>query len=106
MSPYLYLQHSIVYRSGITAQHRDVGDRTPWVEVDGENGFVRICFRISSAGGGTTFVEVKIGKEDLPAILGRIAAEMPEIASAFLELAATADKRMAKPLDDAQKPLS
>jgi len=98
------LNNSRIFRGGITASELSLvpGDYEATINpLDFE--ILHVQFDLASKGGGTTSVLLKIGKNDLKAIMKEIARKMPESASIFLDCAAVANRKNLELLKQARK---
>jgi hypothetical protein len=84
------LQHTVIFRSGATAKRHSFETNECSFFVKPEVNSLNIEFKLNSKGGGVTEVRVCIGVQDLPAILKRIAEEIPQSAVALSAASATA----------------
>ena len=84
------LQHTKIFRSGATAKTHNFETNACDFYVDPTTKSLAINFQLKSKGGGVTEVRAAIGVQDLPAILKRIAEEIPESAVALSAASATA----------------
>lgn len=89
----LTLEHSTVYRGGVTANAMVLETRKCSAEVDLNSATLDLRFRMASKGGGTTRVLLEVGFEDVAQILEEMAREVPEFSSVLMRCASTASER-------------
>ena len=97
------LNHSKVYRGGVTARSYSRENSQCSASVDARDGTLQIQFYLASKGGGTTQVLLQIGKEDFQAIIMEFASSQPESAGILLDCAAIAYKKNLELLESARK---
>ena len=72
------LTHSKVYRAGITAEVLKHETNDCSFHANKSERALEFHFNLASKGGGVTSVLLRIGKDDLPAILEAVANAMPD----------------------------
>jgi|SRR5262245_10125732 len=87
------LEHTKIYRGGITSPYETYETDQCTTKADQEDGALYIRFEIDSKGGGITVVRLKIGKDDFRAIFEDIAREIPESLGVFLDCASIAHRK-------------
>jgi hypothetical protein len=92
------LQHTSIYRGGATAQYNLFETDNCKLRINPHEQLVMSGFQLASKGGGITDVELKVGLEDIPAILHALAEAIPESATILADVAASAIKRNAESL--------
>ena len=99
----LSLKHSKIYRGGVTSPDLSFETSSCSARVNTIEATLEIQFNIASKGGGSTRVSVRIGREDLPAILEEIARKMPESVGALSDCAAIANRQNLEALEEARR---
>lgn len=97
------LEHSKVYRAGVTAQYLNIETSDCSFHVNASDKTLDLRFHLASKGGGTTSVLFQIGMDDLPAILEAIASAMPESVGTLSHCAALANKKLLEQLIEARR---
>lgn len=97
------LQHTKIYRGGITAQHLNIETSDCTFNANASDKALDLRFYLASKGGGTTSVLFRLGLADLPAILAAIASSLPESITAFSSAAAIANAKVLEQLTEARR---
>jgi hypothetical protein len=79
------LQHSVVWRGGVTA--RDFSGKTQTISSDITPHGLEIAFELPSKGGGTTYISLTVGRDDLRSILKELATKLPTLADSLADAA-------------------
>ena len=97
------LKHSKVYRAGVTANHLNIETSECSFHANTSDKSLDLRFLLASKGGGTTSVLLRLGLDDLPAVLGAIAAALPESVGALSSAAAIANAKVLEQLAEARR---
>jgi hypothetical protein len=97
------LEHTKIYRGGVTAPRITMETRECSFNTNISERAFDFRFRLASKGGGTTFVLLQIGLDDLPLILEGIAGAMPESVGTLSDCAALANKKILEKLTEARR---
>jgi hypothetical protein len=97
------LEHTKIYRGGITAPYLTIETRDCTFNTNISERALDLRFQLASKGGGTTSVLLQIGLDDLPLILEAIASAMPESVGTLSDCAALANKKNLEQLTEARR---
>src|SRR6185369_12569909 len=97
------LEHSKVFRGGVTAPHLTAETRWCTYNVNLSDQALDLRFNLASKGGGTTSVLLQIGRKDLPAILDAIAEAIPDIVPALSSAVLVANAKLIEQLSEARQ---
>jgi hypothetical protein len=97
------LKHAKIYRGGVTAPSLSFESSQCSASVDQSDGALEFSFNLASKGGGTTHVQLQIGKGDFLAVLQEIATKMPESVAVLSECASIANRKNLELLEVARK---
>lgn len=97
------LQHSKVYRAGVTANYLNIETSECSFHANTSDKTLDLRFHLASKGGGTTSVLFQLGLDDLPAVLNAIASALPESVGALSSAAVTANAKVLEQLAQARR---
>jgi hypothetical protein len=97
------LKHSKIYRGGITAPQLTIETHHVSCNANAVERALDARFHLASKGGGTTSVLLRLGLDDLPAILDVIAEAFPEMVTALSSAATTANAKLVAQLAEARR---
>ena len=97
------LQHSKVYRAGVTANYLNIETSDCSFNPNASDKTLDLRFHLASKGGGTTSVLFQLGLDDLPAVLSAIATALPESVGALSSAAAVANAKVLEQLAEARR---
>jgi hypothetical protein len=99
----LQLEHSIVYRCGLSVKKPIRETTSISAEVDLRSRALMFSFIIDSKGGGSTYVSLNVGFYDLPAISHAVAGKFPERAEILLEFSMLVNEHIIKVAEKTRK---
>ncbi len=88
------LNHTIVYRGGLTSSYWNFETRECYISIDTTTQCLSVNFDISSKGGGITQIRLDIGQKDFIKVFQSIIDEVPETINIFSELLSTSSKNL------------
>ena len=97
------LQHSKIYRAGVTAQYMNMETSDCSFNANTSDETLDLRFQLASKGGGTTSVLFQLGLDDLPVVLSAIATAFPQSVSALSSAAALANAKVLEQLAEARR---
>lgn len=97
------LKHTDIYRAGVSARSLNLETRKCSFHENTAKNALDLRFNLASKGGGTTSVLLRIGMNDLSAILEAIANKMPENVGVFSDCASIANKKNQQQLEEARR---